>query len=68
MEILAALLVRERPRDLPVGDLEQIGDVEGPDPNTAARAGGGEFRTARTEGHSGYGAADARQDELLRMS
>ncbi len=38
VKVLAALLVGERPRDLPTGDLDEVVDVEGPDPNAVAPA------------------------------
>jgi hypothetical protein len=60
MEILAALFVREGPRDLSAGNLEEVFDVEGPDPNAAARAGRSEPGAIRAEGHAGNGAPEAR--------
>ena len=38
VKILAALLLGELPHDLPAGDLEEVVDVEGPNPNTVAQA------------------------------
>ena len=51
VKVLVALLVGERPPDLPAGDPEEVVDVEGPDPNTVARIRRGELRPVRAEGH-----------------
>jgi hypothetical protein len=49
MEMLAALLVGERSPGLSARDLEDIVDVDGPDPDAVAPARGGELRPVRTE-------------------
>ena len=51
VQVLAALLVGERPPGFPPRDLEEIIDVEGPYPNafTARR---GQLRAVHTEGHT----------------
>src|SRR6185503_9503784 len=57
VEVLAALCIGERPSRLVSRDLEEIVEVEGPDPDTVAPARGGELRAVRTEGHALHGAS-----------
>src|SRR6266511_6113981 len=63
VEVLAALRVGERPRDVLPSDPKEGVDVEGPDPNDAV-ARGGELRTVRAEGNV-TDSAVARQNQML---
>src|SRR4029453_3771733 len=64
MEVLAALVVGERSPGLAPRDLEEIVDVESPDPDAVAPAGGGELHPVRTERHPLYGASGPSQAKL----
>jgi hypothetical protein len=66
MEILAALLVGDCSPGLSPRDLEEIIEVEGPDPDTVAPARGGEFHPVRTERHALHGASGPAQAKLWR--
>ena len=71
VEVLAALLVGERPPGLPPGNREEIVDVERPDPDTVAPARGGELHPVWTESHTLYGASGpslARHEALLGVA
>src|ERR671919_2986317 len=66
VEVLAALLVGERSPGFSPRDLEEIVDVESPDPDTVAPARGGELHSVRTESHTLYRASGPSQAELWR--
>src|SRR5215217_8087774 len=64
VEVLAALLVGERSPGLPPRDLEEIVEVESPDPHTVAPARRGELPPVRTERHALDRASGPAQAEL----
>jgi hypothetical protein len=65
VQVLAAFLVGERPRNVLPSDLQQVVYVQGPDLYTAARVPRRKLRAVWTEGDAGRSARVRRQHQLL---